>query len=94
MHEWGIVIRVVVLGIILDELLGFCSSVIIVLRFQSCSHSFQCRFARHVSVVQKQRGETVVVEQSGRLALDTSLLIVIGSGWTPIFELAMNSGLA
>ena len=93
--ETGIVIRVVIIRLVLDKLLGFFSSNLEIFRFQSCSHSFQRRFARHYSRVQRQRGETVVVEQSrGRLACDTSLLIVIKDDILAGNELATGALLA
>jgi hypothetical protein len=91
----GIAIRVVIVRLVIDKLLGFFSSNLEIFRFQSCSHSFQRRFARHYSRVQRQRGETVVVEQSGgRLARDTSLLIVIEDDLLAGNGLAMGGLLA
>jgi hypothetical protein len=90
----GIVIRVVIVRLVLDKLLGFFSSDLEIFRLQSCSHSFQRRFARHYSRVQRQRGETVVVEQSGGRLADTSLLIVIEDDLRAGNELAMGALLA
>lgn len=71
--------RMVVLGLLLDQVPGLVCRVLEVFRIQSRSHSFQCGLARHgprARTAWRRRGGSGVVEKGGRsVSVDTSRLI-------------------
>lgn len=91
-HEGsGIVIRVVIIRLALDKLLGLFSSSLVIFRFQSCSHGFQCRFARHYSRCAETAGR-ICRGGAKRSASSRYVTSYRYQRWTQvIFELAMSS---